>query len=66
MMGVALALFAGAQGPVSISLQQALEMAARQSYAVQTSELEAEKARHLVKEITAIGLPQILRLSVPP
>lgn len=59
MMGAVLALFAGAQGPVNISLQQALEMAARQSYAVQTSELEAEKARHLVKEITAIGLPQI-------
>ncbi len=48
-----------AQGPVSISLQQALEMAARQSYMVQASDLEAEKARHKVKEITAIGLPQI-------
>ena len=49
----------GAQGPVSISLQQALEMAAQQSYSVQTSVLEAEKARQKVKEITAIGLPQI-------
>lgn len=53
------ALLLHAQGPVSISLQQALEMATRQSYAVQTSELEAEKARHKVGEITAIGLPQI-------
>ena len=34
-------------------------MAAQQSYAVQASELEAEKARQKVKEITAIGLPQI-------
>ncbi len=50
---------AAAQGPVSISLQQALEMAAQQSYTVQASVLEAEKARQKVKEITAIGLPQI-------
>lgn len=48
-----------AQGPVSLSLQQALDMAAKQSYAVQASVLEADKARHKVKEITAIGLPQI-------
>lgn len=48
-----------AQGPISISLQQALEMAARQSYNVQSSELEAAKARARVKEITAIGLPQV-------
>ncbi len=48
-----------AQGPVGLSLQQALDMAAKQSYAVQASELEAEKARHKVKEITAIGFPQI-------
>ena len=48
-----------AQGPVGLSLQQALDLAAKQSYAVQASTLEAEKARHKVKEITAIGLPQI-------
>jgi len=48
-----------AQGPVSLSLQQALDLAAKQSYAVQASELEAEKSRAKVKEITAIGLPQI-------
>ncbi|MBL7953224.1 MAG: TolC family protein [Flavobacteriales bacterium] len=53
----AAALFA--QGPVSLSLQQTLDLAAKQSYAVQASELEAQKARHKVKEITAIGLPQI-------
>ena len=56
---VALASLSMAQGPVSISLQEALDMAARQSYSVQASELETEKARHRVKEITAIGLPQI-------
>ena len=59
ILGATLALSAAAQGPISISLQQALDMAARQSYAVQGSELEAEKARARVKEITAIGLPQI-------
>jgi outer membrane protein TolC len=47
------------QGPVSLSLQQALDMAAKQSYAVQASALEAAKAKHKVKEVTAIGFPQI-------
>ena len=50
---------ASAQGPVQLSLKQALDMAASQSYAVQASQLEAEKSRAKVKEITAIGLPQI-------
>lgn len=54
-----LVLFAQAQGPVSLSLKQALDMAATQSYAVQASALEAEKSKAKVKEITAIGLPQI-------
>ena len=58
-LGIVLALSLSAQGPVSLSLQQALDMAAKQSYMVQASELEAEKARHKVKEITALGLPQI-------
>ena len=48
-----------AQGPVALSLKQAMDMAATQSYAVQASALEAEKARSRVREITAIGLPQI-------
>ncbi|MDX9751740.1 MAG: TolC family protein, partial [Flavobacteriales bacterium] len=48
-----------AQGPVSLGLQQALEMAAKQSYAVQASALEAEKAEAKIKEVTGIGLPQI-------
>lgn len=61
---VVLALLAGAlgmraQGPVRLSLQQAVDMAAKQSYQVQNSELEAEKARKRIAEITAIGLPQI-------
>jgi len=56
---IAAGLAASAQGPVRLSLQQAQDMAAKQAYAVQASELEAEKARHKVKEITAIGLPQI-------
>ena len=56
---LAIAAVAGAQGPLQMSLQQAMDMAAQQSYAVQASELEAEKARQKVKEITAIGLPQI-------
>lgn len=55
----ATAIAAQAQGPMSLSLKQALDMAAQQSYTVQASALEAEKMRHRVKEITAIGLPQI-------
>jgi len=48
-----------AQGPVSLSLQQAMDMAARQSYTVQYSTLEAEKSAAKIKEVTAIGLPQV-------
>ena len=48
-----------AQGPMSLSLQQAKDLAAKQSYSVQTSALEAEKARHKINEVMAIGLPQI-------
>ena len=51
------ALFA--QGPVSLSLQQAMDLAAKQSYSVQGSQLEAEKSLAKIKEITAMGLPQI-------
>ncbi|MBK7084342.1 MAG: TolC family protein [Flavobacteriales bacterium] len=50
---------ASAQGPVSLSLKQAMDMAALQSYQVQAGELSAEKARARVKEVLAIGLPQI-------
>jgi outer membrane protein TolC len=56
---VALAAGAHAQGPVSLSLQQAMDMAAKQSYQVQGSQLEAEKALAKIKEVTAVGLPQI-------
>lgn len=52
-------IFSQAQGPVSLSLKQALDMAGKQSYAVQASQLEAEKARAKIKEVTAMGLPQI-------
>jgi outer membrane protein TolC len=48
-----------AQGPLTLTLQQAMNLAAKQAYAVQASELEAEKARSKVKEITALGLPQV-------
>lgn len=48
-----------AQGPMRLSLQQAVELAAKQSYQVRNSELEAEKARKRITEITAIGLPQV-------
>ena len=48
-----------AQGPVRLSLDQAVEMAAKQSYTVQGSELEAEKSLAKIREITAIGLPQV-------
>ena len=48
-----------AQGPISLSLKQAMDMAALQSYQVQAGELGAEKARARIKEVLAIGLPQI-------
>lgn len=59
MTGLALTLALRAQGPVSLSLQQAVDMAAKQGYAVQASALEAEKTLARTREITAIGLPQI-------
>ncbi len=59
ILGATLALFASAQGPMSLSLHQAMELAAKQSYAVQNSVLEAEKAEARIKEVMAIGLPQI-------
>ena len=54
-----LSVAAFAQGPVSLSLQQAMDMAAQQSYTVQYSALEADKADAKIKEILATGLPQI-------
>jgi len=54
---LSVALFA--QGPVNLSLHQAMDMAAKQSYMVQGSQLETEKALARIKEITAIGLPQV-------
>ena len=55
----ALALGAVGQGPIALSLQQAQDLAAKQSYMVLTSELGTRIAHHRNKEITAIGLPQI-------
>lgn len=54
-----LGVLSHAQGPVSLSLSQALDMAGKQSYAVQASQLEAEKAEAKIKEITGMGLPQV-------
>ncbi len=48
-----------AQGPVRLDLRQAMDMAARQSYQVQVSQLEADKARKQISEVLAAGLPQI-------
>lgn len=59
MPSIALVAALHAQVPVSLSLKQALEMAAQQNYAVQGSVLEAEKAEAKIKEVTAMGLPQI-------
>ncbi|MBL7963561.1 MAG: TolC family protein [Flavobacteriales bacterium] len=54
-----LSMGAGAQGPMDISLRQAMALAATQSYAVRTSVLEAEKANKRINEVMAIGLPQV-------
>lgn len=48
-----------AQGPLSLSLQQAMDLAAQQSYNVRASALEADKSVERSKEVTAIGFPQI-------
>lgn len=59
ILSIALVAALNAQVTVSLSLKQALDMAAQQNYAVQGSVLEAEKAEAKIKEVTAMGLPQI-------
>lgn len=59
VLGLSTALLAHAQGPLSLSLQQAMDLAAQQSYAVRASALEAQKSIARSKEVTAIGFPQI-------
>ena len=61
VLTLAIGLVAGvfAQGPLSLSLQQTLDLAAQQSYAVRSSALEAQKSDARSKEITAIGFPQL-------
>ena len=56
---VALAFGAAAQGPMTLGLQGAMDQAAQYNYQVQSSTLEAEKAARRIKEVFAIGLPQI-------
>ncbi|HRH68327.1 MAG TPA: TolC family protein [Flavobacteriales bacterium] len=56
---IVLSLSVSAQGPLTLSLQQAMDLAAKQSYAVQAGVLDAEKAEEKIKEVTAFGLPQI-------
>ncbi|MCB9168808.1 MAG: TolC family protein [Flavobacteriales bacterium] len=55
----ALALTTAAQGPMQLSMKQAMDLAAQQSYQVQYGSLEAQKAAARTKEFLAIGLPQI-------
>lgn len=59
IIAAALACSGMAQGPLTLSLQQAMDLAAQQSYAVQASTLETEKARAKVNEVLAYGLPQV-------
>jgi outer membrane protein len=59
LLGATLALSASAQGPVNLSLKEAMDRAAQYNYVVQNSTLEAEKAAKRIKETLAIGLPQI-------
>lgn len=48
-----------AQEPSSYTLQEAIEYAKVNSYALRDAEFEIEKAKKLVKETLAIGLPQV-------
>lgn len=57
--GIAAALTGAAQGPLTLGLQQAMDLAAQQSYNVRASALEAQKSIARSKEVTAIGFPQI-------
>lgn len=59
ILGLSTALLTHAQGPLNLSLQQAMDLAAQQSYAVRASALEAQKSIARSKEVTAIGFPQI-------
>ena len=59
MLALFLGLTAAAQGPLTLTLQQAMDMAATQSFAVRSSLLESQKAESRIKEVTAMGLPQI-------
>jgi outer membrane protein TolC len=59
MLALFLGLSAAAQGPLTLTLQQAMDMAATQGFAVRSSTLEAEKAEARIKEVTAMGLPQV-------
>ncbi|MBK6776923.1 MAG: TolC family protein [Flavobacteriales bacterium] len=59
LLGILLVVALRAQGPMSLSMQQAMDMAATQSYMTRNSALAVEVARHRTKEFTAIGLPQI-------
>jgi len=54
-----IAIALNGQGPTLLTLQDALQLAAEQAYAVRTSSLEAEKAHHQLKEIVGLGLPQV-------
>lgn len=48
-----------AQENLSVSLAQAQQYAVEHSFAVRTARLDAEAANRRVKELTAIGLPQV-------
>lgn len=56
---IAIAAIAPAQGPLQLSLQAAMDMAAKQSYQVQASDLEAQRSRQRIKEVMSIGMPQV-------
>lgn len=48
-----------AQEPMSFTLKEAIEYAKVNSYALRDADFEIEKAKKLVKETLAIGLPQV-------
>ncbi|MGB0137621.1 MAG: TolC family protein [Flavobacteriales bacterium] len=59
LMLLALPALAQAQTPTSVSLAQAQQYAVEHSFAVRGAQLDAESAARRVKELTAIGLPQV-------
>ena len=60
MLALFLGLTAAAQRSLTLTLQQAMDMAAQQSFAVRSSLLESQKAEARIKEAQKLGLKRVV------